>query len=55
MDKYNGIPPYGETQHYVRSIIAHYGQTYHPLLSPDQALVAFHLTPTVTPELAAMN
>lgn len=43
VDKYNGVPPYGETQDYVRKISSRYGKTYHPVLSPDDAKVAFHL------------
>ena len=30
VDKYNGVPPYNETQNYVRRITARYGKTYHP-------------------------
>jgi hypothetical protein len=28
VDKYNGVPPYNETQNYVRKIVANYGKTY---------------------------
>jgi soluble lytic murein transglycosylase-like protein len=52
VDKYNGVPPYAETQNYVRNIIARYGQTYHPLLTPEQALVQFRLAPA---EIARVN
>jgi len=45
--KYQGIPPYDETQNYVRKIIGNYGKTYHPVLSPDDAKVAFDLDSTV--------
>jgi soluble lytic murein transglycosylase-like protein len=31
VDKYNGIPPYTETQNYVKIISQRYGKTYHPL------------------------
>ena len=55
VDKYNGIPPYNETQNYVRSIIARYGQTYHPLLTPTQALVQFQLTQATAQEIARIN
>ena len=55
VNKYNGVPPYAETQAYVRNIIAHYGQTYHPLLTPEQALVQFHLTQSTTDEVAALD
>ncbi len=43
VDKYNGIPPYDETQNYVKIIAARYGKTYHPVLSPEEAAQAFHL------------
>jgi len=46
VDKYQGIPPYGETEKYVKKIVANYGKTYHPVLSPDDAKVAFGLTPS---------
>ncbi len=45
VDKYDGVPPYNETQNYVRIITARYGQTYHPLLAPEQATIQFRLTP----------
>ncbi|HVF55896.1 MAG TPA: lytic transglycosylase domain-containing protein [Pyrinomonadaceae bacterium] len=44
VDKYAGVPPYGETQNYVRIITGRYGKTYHPLLTPDEARVEFRLT-----------
>ena len=44
VDKYKGVPPFGETQNYVKKIVATYGKTYHPVLPPDDAKVAFHLT-----------
>ncbi len=31
VDKYNGIPPYTETQNYVKIISQRYGKTYHPI------------------------
>jgi soluble lytic murein transglycosylase-like protein len=43
VDKYDGIPPYNETQNYVRIITERYGKMYHPVLSPDDATLAFHL------------
>jgi soluble lytic murein transglycosylase-like protein len=43
VDKYQGVPPYPETQDYVNKIISTYGRTYHPILSPEDAKVAFHL------------
>jgi soluble lytic murein transglycosylase-like protein len=47
VDKYNGVPPYNETQNYVRIITGRYGKTYHPLLSPEQARIEFRLMPEV--------
>jgi soluble lytic murein transglycosylase-like protein len=47
VDKYNGIPPYKETQNYVRIITGRYGKMSHPLLSPEQARVEFRLAPEV--------
>ncbi len=44
VDKYKGVPPYNETQNYVSKIVADYGKKYHPVLSPDEAKLAFHLT-----------
>jgi len=43
VDKFKGVPPYGETQNYVRKISARYGKTYHPILSPKEARQEFHL------------
>ena len=31
VDKYDGIPPYSETQNYVKIITGRYGKTYHPV------------------------
>jgi soluble lytic murein transglycosylase-like protein len=31
VDKYNGIPPYTETQNYVKIISQRYGKSYHPI------------------------
>jgi hypothetical protein len=45
VDKYKGVPPFSETQNYVKKIVATYGKTYHPVLLPDDAKLAFHLTP----------
>ncbi|HJR06017.1 MAG TPA: lytic transglycosylase domain-containing protein [Pyrinomonadaceae bacterium] len=44
VDKYDGIPPYPETENYVRKITANYGKNYHPVLDPADATVFFHLT-----------
>lgn len=49
VDKYQGIPPYPETENYVKKIVANYGKTYHPVLSPDDAKVAFGLIQIVGP------
>lgn len=49
VDKYEGIPPYPETQNYVKKIVANYGKTFHPVLSPDDAKVAFGLIQIVGP------
>ena len=35
VDKYNGVPPYNETQNYVRKIVANYGQTTHPVMPAE--------------------
>jgi hypothetical protein len=43
VDKFQGVPPYPETQDYVNKIVANYGKTYHPVLSPEDARIAFHL------------
>ena len=43
VDKYQGVPPYPETQEYVNKIIASYGKTYHPILEPEDAKIAFGL------------
>jgi soluble lytic murein transglycosylase-like protein len=43
VDKYDGIPPFPETQNYVRKITASYGRTYHPVLDPADAGIYFHL------------
>lgn len=42
--KYNGVPPYNETQNYVRIITGRYGKRHHPMLSPEQARIEFGLT-----------
>lgn len=47
VDKYNGVPPYKETQNYVRIITGRYGKFYHPLLTPEEARVEFRLLPEV--------
>lgn len=42
VDKYNGVPPYNETQNYVRKIVASYGKTIHPVVTPA-------VTPVISP------
>jgi soluble lytic murein transglycosylase-like protein len=44
VDKYDGVPPYNETQNYVRIITGRYGKTFHPVLDPEQARIEFNLT-----------
>src|SRR6185503_6469226 len=43
VDKYQGVPPYTETQDYVNKIVSNYGKTFHPVLSPEDASIAFNL------------
>ena len=43
VDKYDGIPPYNETQKYVKIITGRYGKTYHPVLPPAEAAQVFQL------------
>jgi len=43
VDKYQGVPPYHETEDYVKKIVANYGKTFHPVLPPEEAKVAFGL------------
>jgi soluble lytic murein transglycosylase-like protein len=45
VDKYAGVPPYGETQNYVTIITGRYGKTYHPVLAPEAAIGYFNLSP----------
>lgn len=46
VDKYQGIPPYPETENYVKKIVTNYGKTYHPVLPPEDAKIAFGLIQT---------
>ena len=46
VDKYEGVPPFGETQTYVRNITGRYGKTYHPVLTPEEASSYFNLLPS---------
>ncbi|MEO8434189.1 MAG: lytic transglycosylase domain-containing protein [Pyrinomonadaceae bacterium] len=43
VDKYNGVPPYNETQNYVRKITARYGKTFHPVPVPSAAKLAMNM------------
>jgi len=45
VDKYEGVPPFGETQAYVRIITGRYGKSYHPVLTPEESLSYFKLLP----------
>ena len=45
VDKYEGVPPFGETEAYVRIITGRYGKTYHPVLTPEDAASHFSLLP----------
>lgn len=40
VDKYDGIPPFPETQAFVRKIVARYGKTFHPIDSVADARTA---------------
>ncbi|HEX8338390.1 MAG TPA: lytic transglycosylase domain-containing protein [Pyrinomonadaceae bacterium] len=46
VDKYEGVPPFNETQAYVRIITGRYGKNYHPVLKPEEATSYFHLLPS---------
>jgi soluble lytic murein transglycosylase-like protein len=48
VDKYDGVPPYNETQNYVKIISKRYGKMYHPVLPPAQAAHVFQLQTTTT-------
>ena len=43
VDKYEGVPPYDETRHYVKIISERYGKLYHPVLPPAEAAQVFQL------------
>ena len=45
VDKFDGVPPYDETQKYVRIITGRYGKNQHPILTPEQARAHFNLLP----------
>lgn len=44
VDKNAGVPPFKETQDYVRIITSRYGKTFHPVLTPEEARSEFRLT-----------
>ncbi len=45
VDKHEGVPPFDETQKYVRIITGRYGKNYHPVLTPEDASSHFNLLP----------
>jgi soluble lytic murein transglycosylase-like protein len=45
VDKHEGVPPFDETQKYVRIITGRYGKNYHPVLKPEEASAHFNLLP----------
>jgi biotin carboxyl carrier protein len=47
VDRYGGIPPYAETQHYVQAVLA--GRSRFPVLASGQVPVAAGGVPTATP------
>ena len=53
VEKHGGIPPFSETQNYVRIITGRYGKTYHPVLAPEDAAAYFNLLPGSPQEVAA--
>ena len=53
VEKHGGVPPFGETQAYVRIIEGRYGKTYHPVLAPEEAAAYFNLLPGSAQEVAA--
>jgi soluble lytic murein transglycosylase-like protein len=45
VDKFDGVPPYDETQKYVRIITGRYGKNQHPVMAPEEAQAHFNLLP----------
>ncbi|HEX6625142.1 MAG TPA: lytic transglycosylase domain-containing protein [Pyrinomonadaceae bacterium] len=43
VDKHAGVPPFDETQNYVRIITGRYGKNFHPTLAPVEAVSYFRL------------
>ena len=46
VDKHEGVPPFDETQKYVRIITGRYGKNHHPVLTPEEASSHFRLLPS---------
>ena len=46
VDKHEGVPPFDETQKYVRIITGRYGKNYHPVLTPEESASYFNLLPS---------
>ncbi|MCA1632748.1 MAG: lytic transglycosylase domain-containing protein [Acidobacteria bacterium] len=55
VDKFEGVPPYNETQNYVRIITGRYGKTQHPVLTPEEARTYFRLFPSSADEVAQVR
>ncbi|PYS76939.1 MAG: lytic transglycosylase [Acidobacteria bacterium] len=53
VEKHAGVPPFAETQNYVRVITGRYGKTYHPVLAPEDAAAYFNLLPGAPQEIAS--
>ncbi len=55
--RYNGVPPFNETQQYVRAVIARYGRTQHPALvaSNTEAREGEDMTRLARTETGGMN
>jgi soluble lytic murein transglycosylase-like protein len=53
VEKHAGVPPFAETQKYVRVITGRYGKNYHPVLAPEDAAAYFNLLPGAPQEIAA--
>ena len=53
VERHAGVPPFAETQNYVRVITGRYGKTYHPVLAPEDAAAYFNLLPGAPQEIAS--
>lgn len=51
VDKYDGVPPYNETQNYVRKIVANYGKTYLEVVPPVEPAIQLAQATRLEPEL----